>query len=88
VKDYGRVTDFNQIQRIIGQKLFLKSDQLHTSILFFYQREFKPISKRQFETSKVKVKCNKWGKFGERKTEKMLCPHLIINHENNYKRDK
>jgi hypothetical protein len=39
----------NQVQRIIGQKLFLKS---HSNFIrqLFYQTEFQPISKRQFET--------------------------------------
>jgi hypothetical protein len=41
----------NQVQRIIGQKNFLKSDNFIR--LFFYHTEFKLISKHQFETSEV-----------------------------------
>jgi hypothetical protein len=39
----------NQVQCIIGQKFFLKSD-INFMRQFFYQTEFEPISKRQFET--------------------------------------
>jgi hypothetical protein len=42
----------NQVQRIIGQNFFSKSDSNFIR-QFFYQTEFKPISKRQFETSEV-----------------------------------
>jgi hypothetical protein len=38
-----------QVQRIIGQKFFLKSN-INFIRQFFYEIEFKPISKRQFET--------------------------------------
>jgi hypothetical protein len=40
----------NQVQRICGQNFFLKSD-INFMRQFFYQTEFKLISKRQFETS-------------------------------------
>jgi hypothetical protein len=40
----------NQVQRIIGQNFFLKSG-INFIIQLFYQTEFKPISKRQVETS-------------------------------------
>jgi hypothetical protein len=42
----------NQVQRIIGQKLFMKSD-INFIRQFSYQTEFLPISKRQFETSEL-----------------------------------
>jgi hypothetical protein len=42
----------NQVYRIIGQKFFLKSD-INFIRQFFYQSEFKPSRKRQFETSEV-----------------------------------
>jgi hypothetical protein len=42
----------NQAQQFIGQKFFLKSD-INFIRQFFYQNEFKPIGKRQFETSEV-----------------------------------
>jgi hypothetical protein len=42
----------NQAQRIIRQNFFLISD-INFIRQFFYQTEFKPISKRQFETSEV-----------------------------------
>jgi hypothetical protein len=43
---------FNQVQRIIGQNFFLKSD-INFMRQFFYQTEFKLIIKLQFETSAV-----------------------------------
>jgi hypothetical protein len=42
----------NHVQRIIGQKFFLKSD-INFIRQFFYQTVFQPISKRQFETSEA-----------------------------------
>jgi hypothetical protein len=42
----------NQAQHIIGQKYFLESD-INFIRQFFFLTEFKPISKRQFETSEV-----------------------------------
>jgi hypothetical protein len=42
----------NQVQRIIGQKIFLKSN-INFIRQYFYQTVFKPISKRQFETSEA-----------------------------------
>jgi shikimate kinase len=43
----------NEVQHIIGQNFFLKSD-INFIHQLFYQTEFKPISQRQFETSEVK----------------------------------
>jgi hypothetical protein len=43
----------NQVQRIIGQNFFLQSNVDDFIRQFFYQTEFKPISKRQFETSEA-----------------------------------
>jgi hypothetical protein len=40
----------NPVQRIIVQKFFLKSN-INFIRQFFYQTEFKTISKHQFETS-------------------------------------
>jgi hypothetical protein len=42
----------NQVWRIISQNFFLKTD-INFIRQFLYQTEFKPISNRQFETSKV-----------------------------------
>jgi hypothetical protein len=42
----------NQVHRIISQKCFLKSD-INFVRQFFYETEFKPISKCQFETSET-----------------------------------
>jgi hypothetical protein len=42
----------NQAQRIIGQIFFFRSD-INFIRQFFYQTEFKPISKHQFETSEM-----------------------------------
>jgi hypothetical protein len=42
----------NQVQHIIAQNFFLKSD-INFISQFFFQTEFKPISKRQFGTSEV-----------------------------------
>jgi hypothetical protein len=49
---YGSVTVSNQVQHIIGQKFFLKSD-INFIRQFFYQTEFEPTSKRLFETSEA-----------------------------------
>jgi hypothetical protein len=40
------------VYRIIGQKFFLKLD-INFICQFFYETEFKQISKRQFETSEA-----------------------------------
>jgi hypothetical protein len=42
----------NQVQRIIDQNFFLKSD-INFIRQFFDQIKFKPISKHQFETTKA-----------------------------------
>jgi hypothetical protein len=47
-----KALEAHQAQRIIGQICFLKSD-INFIRQFFYQTEFKPISKRQFETPEV-----------------------------------
>jgi hypothetical protein len=47
----------NQVKRIIGQKIFLKSD-INFIRQFFYQSEFKPTSKRQFESSEAMCTLN------------------------------
>jgi hypothetical protein len=47
----------NQVQRIIGQNFFLKSE-INFIRQFFHQAEFKPISKSQFETLEVRRMLN------------------------------
>jgi hypothetical protein len=42
----------NQIQRLISQNFFLKSD-INFIRQFFFQTDFKPIRKRQFESSEA-----------------------------------
>jgi hypothetical protein len=48
----------NQVHRIISKKFFLKSD-INFIRNFFYQTEFKLISKRQLETSEAMRILNK-----------------------------
>jgi hypothetical protein len=43
----------NQVQRIIGQKFFLKTNINFILLQLLYQTEFQPISKHQFETSEA-----------------------------------